>query len=404
MFITRDPWALELCQRIGFDNQLIGTNEEKRKAFVTKGDRLVPVPSGFTLMSPARAWPVVKTPLLSIPAKLRLAWEYFVPRQRGQQDESLADFARRRMGRGAYERLIQPLIGGIYTADPEKLSMAATMQQFREMEQKHGGLIRAMRRQKASQRKSTDSGARYSMFVAPREGMSSFVKSIAGRLPANSIRLQTPVTSLQCDGEHWRISANGQTEVFDGVIVAAPAPKAAPLIKEVDQTLANELAAIRYASTSVVVLGYRRDQFQHALDGFGFVVPLIEGRRILAGSFASVKFDGRAPDDCVLVRVFIGGACQPELADLPDDELHEIAHEELRSLLGTTGGPQFAETVRWREAMPQYHVGHLDRIKRIDSLAAELSNFELAGNAYRGVGIPFCVRSGEEAAKRLLCE
>jgi oxygen-dependent protoporphyrinogen oxidase len=404
MFITRDPWALELCKRIGFDDQLIPTNKQHRKAFVVRRGRLVEIPSGFTLMSPSRIWPVLTTPLLSWSGKLRLAREYLKAAKKDDADESLKSFVTRRFGRQAYERLIQPLIGGIYTADPEKLSMRATMRQFVEMEREHGSLIRGMkRRQKTQLADSSATGARYDLFVTPRDGMSSFVQGVAAKLPPESIQLNSQVTSLAQTGEgSWQLEVNGEPSSFDGVIVATRATHAAELLRPVKSILAEDIATIPYAGASVVVLGYRKDQFPRPPEGSGFVVPLIEQRQILAVSFSSNKFPGRAPDNRLLIRVFVGGACQPELAKLEDDQLFEMVQRELAELLGAQGQPEFKDVVRWLGAMPQYHVGHLDLVERIEQQTRELPHLELAGNAYRGVGIPFCVCSGEQAAERLL--
>ena len=202
----------------------------------------------------------------------------------------------------------------------------------------------------------------------------------------------------------WLVVGEGaaRPEPFDSVIVATPAHEAGDLLAKLDPELADELTGIQYASASIVICGYRRSQLRHPLDGFGFVAPLIEGRRILAASLASVKFAGRAPDDRVLVRVFVGGACQPQLAELPDRELQSLAIEELTDLLGASGPPDLCKIVRWTRAMPQYHVGHLERIARIEQRLAAIPDLALAGNAYRGVGIPFCIHSGELAAQKIV--
>lgn len=186
------------------------------------------------------------------------------------------------------------------------------------------------------------------------------------------------------------------------MILATPAYRAADVLAGEEPSLAAELQAIPYASASLVLCGYQRNQIRHPLDGFGVVAPLIERRRILAASFASVKFPGRAPDDRVLIRVFVGGACQPELAQLPDRELQQLVEDELSELLGVNGSPEWCKIVRWERAMPQYHVGHCERIARIEQRLTELPQLALAGNAYRGVGIPFCIRSGELAAHKVL--
>lgn len=405
MFTTREPWALNLCQRLGIDNQLIKTNEAQRRAYVVFQGKLTNVPEGFTLMSPARPMAVLKTPLLSWKGKLRLAWEYFVRRKKDNRDESLASFATRRFGQEAFDRLIQPLIGGIYTADPAKLSLAATLPQFLQMEREHGSVIRAtLRQQRAAKVKEQSSGARYGMFVAPREGMQTLIDALAASLPEGTIRLNTPVERLtaQMDGSWIVQPRGGMPETFDGVILALKAPLAGRLLMMTSTALATDLAHIPYAGAALVILGVRRDQIAHPLDGFGFVVPAVENRRILAGSFSSIKFDGRAPEGTVLIRVFVGGALQPKLLDLDDNELRRIVREELQELIGLTGEPIFCDVARWTGAMPQYHVGHVQVIDAIEQRASMLPNFALAGNAYRGVGIPFCVHSGEQAAERVI--
>jgi oxygen-dependent protoporphyrinogen oxidase len=405
MFTTREPWALDLCRRVGLADELINTNTEHARAFVLRRGRLYPVPEGFTLMTPGRFWPLARSGLLSISGKLRMAAEYFVPRRDSSADESLASFVTRRLGREAYERLVQPLIGGIYTADPTRLSMQAALPAFVDMERQHGSLIRAVRRSRAGGSAEKSAGARYGMFVAPRRGMESFVRAIASRLPPGSIHLQASVQSLASnEGNGWEIHTSGgnQADPFDAAIVATPAYRAAAILQAAAPQLARELDAIEYASAAIVALAFPRDQIKHPLDGFGLVVPQSEHRRILAASLSSVKFVGRAPAGAVLIRVFIGGACQGELVDLGDDELIQLAHAELRELLGVSGTPLVSRLIRWRRAMPQYTIGHLDRVAQIERELAGLPNLALAGNAYRGVGIPFCVHSGEQAAEKVV--
>ncbi len=423
MFISDPPWAVDLCRRIGLADELIGTNDQYRKAFVVCRGRLDPVPEGFMLLQPGRARPILKTPLLSWRGKLRLGMEYFVPRRRADPpsnastastiaDESLASFARRRLGREAYERLVQPLVSGIYTADPERLSMAATLPRFLEMEQEYRSLIRAAweqrkarPRMKADSLRTVESGVRYGMFLAPRRGMASVVDALAARLNAADICLRTPVVRIERlpDGR-WQVfsSATAPPGQFDALIVAAPAPVAAKLLSDVDRNLCDELRQIEYVGSAVVCIAYPRSQVEHRLDGFGFVVPAVERRRIIATSFASVKFSGRAPDDRVLFRAFVGGALQPELLNLSDDELQRLVREELADLIGARAEPDFVVIARWAGVMPQYHVGHLDRVARIESRVEELPGLQLAGNAYHGVGIPHCIHSGERAAESLL--
>lgn len=405
-FITNPPFAVDLCRRIGIADQLISTNDAGRRAFVVRRGRLMPVPEGFALMAPARIWPMLSTPILSPLGKLRLALEYFVPRRRREFDESLGSFVRRRLGREVFERLVQPLVAGIYTADPEQLSLAATLPRFIEMERSHRSLIRAALRQrsKSNSGDANASGARYSLFVTPRDGLSSMVEAIVRRLPSGAMRLNSPVSRLNRRGPDgdWQVTVGAKAFEFDAVILAVPAPAAARLLAETDSSLSANLASIRYASTAVVSLAYSRRQIVHPLDGFGFVVPAIENRRILSASFSSQKFPGRAPADKVLLRVFIGGACQGELLNHSDAELQQIAIEEVAELLGATGAPTFATVARWMGSMPQYHLNHLDLVGKIESAVSKVSGLALAGNGYRGVGIPQVIASGEAAAERVV--
>ena len=408
MFTTREPWALDLCQRIGLADELINTDPRYRRAFVIHHGRLVPVPEGFTLMSPAKVWPILRTPLLSPLGKLRLAWEYFVPGKKDDADESLTSFALRRFGREGFERLIQPLIGGIYTADPDLLSMQATLQQFVQFEKQHGSLIRAVRATQAKTKgKSKDSGARYGQFLAPRLGMSQLVNAIAARLPTGLIQLNTRVERIERTttdaAANWCLFLAGSPAplVFEDLIIAAPAYACPPLLERISPPLAGLVKSIPHAGCSVAVLGYSREQIKHPLDGFGFVAPRVERRKIIAGSMASVKFAGRAPEGKVLLRVFVGGALQPELNALDDAGLERLVRGELRELIGASGEPDFCQINRWLGVMPQYHVRHLELVAKIDALAGSIEHFALAGNAYHGVGVPFCVRSGELAAERI---
>lgn len=400
-FITNVPWGVDLCRRLGLADQLLPTCESQRRAMVVHRRKLVPVPAGFHLLSPTRMWPILRSPLLSWRGKLRVLAERFVPAANGADDESLASFVRRRLGREAFERLVQPLVAGIYTADAEKLSMQAALPRFVEMERQHGGLIRAARRAAVND-SAEESGARYGMFVAPRHGMSSIVDALAARLPAETVRLGCAVQEIAPAAEgSWTILASGKAERFDAVVLAVPAPAAATLLAGFDAELAEGLRKIEYAGSAIVLLSYRRDQIVDPLDSFGFVVPSLERRGILAASFSSVKFEGRAPSNRVLIRVFLGGAERPEQVALDDDALRQMVIDELAELLGATGEPELTRVVRWPNSMPQYHVGHVRLAERIESRAARYPTLALAGNAYRGVGVPHCIHSGEQAAERI---
>jgi oxygen-dependent protoporphyrinogen oxidase len=338
-----------------------------------------------------------------------MALDLILPRRaagaNGQTEESLAQFVRRRLGREALERMAQPMVGGIYTADPERLSLRATMPRFLEMERTDRSLIRAMMkrgRHESVERSRGTSGARYSLFLSFDGGMRMLVDRVAARLPQESVRLNTKVEALAFDGgsEEWklRVGSGNETIRVDAVCLALPSYTAGSLLRDADAQLAADLEAIPYASTATINLAWKRGDIAHPLDGFGFVVPVIERRTLLACTFSSVKFRGRAPEGYALLRAFVGGALQPAMFELDEDEMTARVREDLRSLLGIEKPPLFAEVCKWPRSMAQYHLGHLETVERIKRRARALPGLHLAGNAYDGAGIPDCIRSGETAA------
>lgn len=406
-FITQKPWGLALVKRLGLEGQLIPTNPACRRTFVVRNGRMHPVPEGFLLLAPTRIWPFALSRLFSWPAKLRMGMDLVIPaRDHGTDgDESLSSFVTRRFGREALERVAQPLVSGIYTADPTDLSLRATMPRFLEMEKAHRSIILAMRRERkaAAGRGPSDSGARYSMFVSFAGGMSTLIDTLASRLPAGCIRRNAKVAGLSREADGWRVSVeDGSNERADAVILACPAYVSAELVRPIDEPLSQELAAVRYASSATMSMAFRREQVSHPLDGFGFVVPVVEKRTLIAVTFSSVKFPGRAPDGWVLMRAFLGGAMHAQVYDMDDDRLRAGVLDDLRELVGVRGEPEFCELSRWPRSMPQYPVGHLDRVKRIEGRLSALPGLAVAGNAYGGVGIPDCVHSAEMAAERVV--
>jgi len=394
-FISEKPEAVALAKRLGLESRLIQTNEQFRRSFIVRNGRLRPVPEGFQLLAPSRMWPFITTDVFSVAGKLRMAAELLLPRRNGNSDESLASFVRRRLGQEALERMAQPMVGGIYTADPETLSLRATLPRFLDMERDHRSLILAMMRQGRAQKSGT-SGARYSLFLSFDRGMEVLVDALAAVVP--NVRLKTRIEELSFNSRTWRMSTDsGETLEADAVCLAVPAYTAARLLEDVSPELASQLNTIKYASTATINLAYPRTFVKHPLNGFGFVVPFIEKRSLLACTFSNVKFAGRAPDDHVLLRAFAGGALQPEMFDDPGTRIEK----DLSELLGIKGKPLFTQIAKWERSMPQYEVGHLERVERIESEVKQLRGLALAGNAYRGAGIPDCIRSGETAAETL---
>ncbi len=341
-FITDKPWAVDL-QRLGLAERLIPTDSRYRAlAFVysTKG-KPTPVPEGFMLLAPAKIGPLLKSPLLSPWGKLRLGCEYFLPRGKSGEDESLSHFVRRRLGREVLDRIVQPLVGGIYTSDPEKLSLQATLPRFLEMEAQHRSLIRAARLQAASRQKeeTSGSGARYGLFVSLRHGISELINALGDSISACDVRLQTRVSRMMASASSDEATlefTDGKQETFDAVIPALHAHRAADLVENISAPLADELRSIEYASSAIVVTGHRLVDVQHPLDAFGLVIPAVECRKILAVSFTSRKFPDRAPTGCVQLRLL-----QHQHPSQPDQRLRLPL-----PLLCVSVGSAFAEGLR----------------------------------------------------------
>ncbi|HEU4753415.1 MAG TPA: protoporphyrinogen oxidase, partial [Armatimonadota bacterium] len=402
-FITDKPWGLDLARRLRLEEQLVGTRPEHRRSFVVRNGKLLPVPEGFQILAPSRFGPLVRTPIFSWPGKARMALDLLLPPRRDGADESLGGFVLRRLGREALDRMAQPMIAGIYGADPMELSLEATLPRFVEMERMHGSVIRGMwARQRSVAGKATlngVSGARYGLFVSFREGMQALTDALAARIGAERILLNTPVQALRREGEAWRLQTPAAELETDALILALPAYRSAALLRPVEPELAALLESIRYASAGTLNLCYRREDVPHPLDGFGFVVPRVEGLTILGCTFSDVKWPGRVPEGYALLRAFLGDAA---LARHSPGELEGRAREDLRRLLGVSAKPRFRLFWKGERCMPQYAVGHLERVEQIEGRAAALRGLALAGNAFRGVGIPDCIRSAEAAAERAL--
>ncbi len=403
-FITQKPEAAALCRELGLGDQLIGTNEAARRVLIVQRRRLLEMPEGLRLVVPTRFWPFIVSPLISWPGKLRMGLDLFIPPRRDDGDESLADFLRRRLGQEALEKLGEPMMAGIHVADAERLSLLATFPRFRQIEQEHGSLVRGML---AAQRKAPPpkNGKRPSIFVTLRDGMDGLVTALE-RAFRGEVLLGTRLMQLQRRPGGAALfdlrCEDGRTLSADAVILATPARDSTRLLAPWPD-LAAELAQIRYLSTATLSLAFDRAAFEHPLDGSGFVIPRKERRTMLACTWTSTKFAGRAPADGVLLRAFIGGP-DGEAAALADEaDLVAAVREELAELMGVRAAPLFHELFRWPHANPQYDVGHLQRVDRIEQMAAEaLPGLFLTGSAYRGVGIPDCVAQGQRAAEKAL--
>ena len=407
-FITSKPWGKALCEELGISEKMIGTNPKVRRSFVVRKGRLLPVPEGFYMMAPGSFGPFIKSPIFSLSGKLRIALDLFLPRRSGIDDESVADFVRRRLGKQAFERMAQPMIGGIYTSDAENLSLNATFPRFVEMEEEHGSIIKALLVQKRNARQTSrgTSGARYSLFQSFTTGMQTLTDTLAERL-SDCIQLQKRVTTIQQDenGVGWivRLDDGGKLET-DLICIALPAHQSAKLISTVSPALVDKLNSVPYKSSVTVNLAFRREDVMHPLNGMGFVVPITEGSNIVGCSFSSVKFENRAPVDQVLLRAFVGENAKIVNEEMNDTKLVTTVLKEVTDLLGIRNEPIFSVVSQHRKAMAQYLVGHKQIIDEIDSLVKDFPGLALAGNAYHGVGIPDCINSGQQAALKLISE
>lgn len=408
VLLAAKPAAMELAKRVGLESRLVGTSAGARGSYVLTRRGLVPMPQGMTGLVPSRMRPFVTTPLLSPLNKLRVGLEYFIPPRRDDADESVESFVVRRLGRGMYERLAEPLLSGISAGDGARLSMATMFPQLRALEREHGSLLRGMiaARRKAAGRPRL--AATPSPFVSfphgLRELVDAVVRAIAERDPAGErmrLRTRSPARAIRRIGndEGYAIElASGAIILADAVVVATPAFVASRLLQPLDSRLASRLGELEYESTATVSLAFGSAAVPRPLDATGYVVPRILGRSVLACTWASAKFDGRAPRGYALFRVFLGGAKRPLPVDASDDDLRNLALHEMRDVMGIAATPLLSRVDRFDRAMPQYHVGHLERIDEIESLSTRVPGLYLAGAAYGGVGIPDCVSSGERAA------
>lgn len=411
-FITDKPAALNLFRRLGIEEQLISTAATGRRSYVVRAGKLVPVPAGFQMVAPGRIGDFLSSPIVSWPGRLRAMLDLVIPRRREDDDESLASFVSRRLGREVLDRLAAPMVGGVYGADPARLSLKATMPRFQAMERQHGSLIRALRASAAGQRQAGAGGPRYGLFATPGQGMQTLVDELAARLPGETVQLNCAVTSVRKSSSGWSIETSrsvswpsgprkdgeaGHPLEADGLILALPAYRSGEILKDEAPDLANELAAIRYGSSVTVSLAYDRAAVRSLIDGFGFVVPQVEGLRLTACTVSSAKFSGRAPADRLLLRAFL----REDAIELDDAAILALAHGEVAGLMDIVGEPLTSVIARHPKALPQYEVGHLDRVARIEALAKQAPGLTLAGNGYRGLGIPDCIAGGEQAAESL---
>jgi oxygen-dependent protoporphyrinogen oxidase len=403
--VAQKPAGVALCERIGLGSALRDLGGGRKGTQILHRGRLHPVPDGFLMMAPTRWAPVLRSGLFSWRGKLRLACEPFVPRRAAScDDESLGAFVRRRFGREVLERIAEPVIAGLFTADADLLSLRMTMPRFLDLEAEHGSVIRGLRRAASpSGNRAFGHGTGRGGFVALDGGLSRIVEALIARLPEGCVRTGARAIGIAASPStgSWIVRLDGGETLRTGAIVfACPAADAAQAIAAHDCALSDELVRLRYASCATVNIAYRRSDVGARLSGLGFFVPRTERRPILACSYVSEKFEGRAPAGTVVFRAFLGGATRPEALEAPDEELIRQTHDTLRSILAITGAPLFAKVYRADRAMPQFDVGVRAPIAAIQDRAARHPGLFLAGSVAGAFGLPDCIRSGEQAADR----
>ncbi len=398
-FITEKPWAADLCRTLGLGDQLIGSNDADRKTYILVHGRLIPMPDGLMFLVPTKILPTGFSPLFSWSTKLRMAQEMFRPPHAANGDESVASLVERHYGAEMVDRLADPLLSGVYGGEAANLSVRAVLPRFAEMERTHGSLGRAMLAARKKMPRPANKPAP-PLFTSLKNGMQQLVETLILCINQKSVLTNTQVQSVQREANGWTISAGLKSDHFDAVILAVPSRVAAQLLAITSPELSAELAAVGYSSSITVGLGYDRDVRRKLPPGFGFLVPRSENKRLLAATFVHNKFPHRAPDDRALLRCFFAGSNAENIWQLSDETIINIVREELQQIVGLRAAPLFARVYKWKSAMAQYGVGHLERLERIESLRKQLPGLALAGNGYRGIGVPDCIRSGQDAAKQ----
>ncbi len=410
-FLTQKPWALELCAKLGVSDRLMNTNESEKKAFVFSRGRLRELPEGLVVIVPSKLGPFLKSGLVSGPGMVRMALDLVLPAGQPAEDESLAAFFSRRLGREAFDRLIEPLMAGIYAGDGKQMSLRATFPRFHDLEQRHGSLIRGILAGRNAGRPATGPGTpTRSMFVTLRGGLGTLVDTLVAKVKAGGATLMAgqKVTTLrvQADsrgrqGYELRLASDAVLSV-DAAVLATPAYVTADLVRSLSPDGADLLSRIPYASTATVSLAYERAAVGSSVTGFGFVVPRVEGRALLAATWSSLKWDHRAPASKVLVRCYLGGVGRETMLNGDDDTLVQVVRRELLSMAGVSAEPLYTEVNRWPLGMPQYTLGHLERLTKIEKALGEHEGLYVTGAGYRGIGIPDCIKDGTETARRVI--
>jgi protoporphyrinogen/coproporphyrinogen III oxidase len=396
--LTRKPWALELAGELGLSERILPVNAKCSRTFVLHKGQPVPLPDGLQLLVPTQLVPFLSSPLFSLRGKLRVGLDLLISPRRANTDETLANFVRRRLGAEILDKLGEPLLAGVYNGDPERQSMLATFPQFLTLEKQYGSLIRGML---ATQGVRANSKDKEPPFIAFKIGMIELVSTLVEKLNG-SLRLNAGVNGIKrLANNRYRVIVTGGSEIdADGIILTAPAPVTSKLLREIAPEAADHLRTIPYAGIGTAYFAFQQEDVPHPLKGFGLVVPGSERRQIDGITWTSSKWNCRAPSGYVLLRVFFGGPRTRGTLQLNDSDLLSIIRAEFQKILGISAPPLFYRIYRWNEGYPQYNLEHLECVSTAE--AALPSRIFVAGSAYRGVGVPDCIRQGRDAAIQLI--
>lgn len=364
-FISVKPAARELCEELGLGGDLIGSNDARRATFIWRDGRMIRMPDGMTMMVPGRLGPMIRTNLLSWPGKIRAGFDLFRRPTGVERDRSVSDFVKHHYGSEVLDYIAEPMLAGVYGGDPAAMSIGAVLPMFLKWEAKYGSLTRAAR--------AEIRGGTGPLFTTLRGGLQTMVDSLVAKLKPDVIRGK--VDRIE---KGWRVRVNGDWIPGDHIVVACRA----------DNVLPDLFPDIPYNSASVIAIGYRRADIGALLPGFGFLVPRVERNTVSAGTIVNHKFEGRTPEDKVLFRLFTTGG----KADW---------RQEMKEKLGINAEPLFVKETVWPRSMPQYNMGHQEKVKIIEEMLADLPGLHVVGNAYYGIGIPDCIRMGRQVAARI---
>jgi oxygen-dependent protoporphyrinogen oxidase len=410
-FLAEKPYVGQWAAKLGIEDRLMCSNEATKRTYVLSQGKLHELPEGLMGLVPTKILPFALSPFISWPGKFRMALDFILPKKHDNDDETLGSFVRRRLGQEALDKIAEPLIGGIHAGDPEQMSLKASFPRFLQMEQNYGSLMRAMlaarRKMPPAVKKPEPGKPKKTFFMTFQGGMAEFTDAIVKRLDPRKIMTGKEVTAIEkMTGPEGRtkyiVHIQGMEPVeADAVVVAAPSHNAAEILKKVDDVIAGKLAEIPQATSATVSMAFRRADLKKPMEAFGFLCPMCEKRKIMAVTYSSTKWNNRTPgEDYVLLRAFVGGARNQELVMQTDEEMIAMVRRELKDIIDLDAEPVMTRIYRWVKGMPQYTIGHLDRVAAVEERAAKIPGLYIAGGSYRGVGVGDCADVGAKAAEK----